>query len=86
MFELVLTREAQRIYAAADRPLARASSPTASKLERDPRRGNNIKPLQGKYSGAYRYRVGDSRVVYTIDEAVVTVTVLTIAHRREVYN
>ena len=33
----------------------------------------------------YRIRVGDYRIVYRIDEGKVTVLVLMIGHRREVY-
>ena len=54
-------------------------------LERNPRQGNNIKPLKGKLAGSWRYRVGDLRVVYTIDDRKVTVFVITIAKRSDVY-
>jgi mRNA interferase RelE/StbE len=40
--------------------------------------------LQGG-AGALRIRVGDYRVIYTIEDARLVVLVLTIAHRREVY-
>lgn len=33
----------------------------------------------------YRIRQGDYRVVYTIEDAVVTVTVVHVAHRSDVY-
>ena len=33
----------------------------------------------------YRIRQGDYRVVYTIEDAVVTVTVVRVAHRSDVY-
>ena len=33
----------------------------------------------------YRFRHGDYRVLYEVDDAVVTVTVVRVAHRREVY-
>ena len=40
-----------------------------------------------KLSGeeSYRFRQGDYRVVYTVDDAEPTVTVFKIAHRRDVY-
>ena len=45
------------------------------------------KPLQGRFSGKYRYRVGDYRVVFVLDEDgnIVVLTVLTITHRKDVY-
>ena len=33
----------------------------------------------------YRIRVGDFRVVYTIDDAIVRVVVVRVGHRRDVY-
>ena len=37
------------------------------------------------YKDQWRIRVGDYRVIYTIDEASRRVTVVRVAHRREVY-
>jgi len=54
-------------------------------LEKDPRQGNNVKPLKGKFAGSYRYRLGDLRVVYTIHDSAVTVFVITIAKRSDIY-
>jgi len=41
------------------------------------------KPLTGKYGGLWRYRVGDWRIVCSIEKP--RIIVLRIAHRREVY-
>ncbi|MBL8824972.1 MAG: type II toxin-antitoxin system mRNA interferase toxin, RelE/StbE family [Planctomycetia bacterium] len=54
-------------------------------LETEPRKHNNIKPLKGKFKGMLRYRVGDYRVVYFIEESRKKVIVSMIAHRSEVY-
>lgn len=54
-------------------------------LERDPRNHNNIKRLAGKYLGLSRYRVGDWRVIYRIDDKAKQVLVLSVANRREAY-
>ena len=37
-------------------------------LKTDPRSHPNIKQLKGDLAGYYRYRVGDYRVVYDIDD------------------
>jgi mRNA interferase RelE/StbE len=54
-------------------------------LERNPRAGNNVKALKGRLAGSYRYRLGDIRVVYTINDREVTVYVITIAKCSDVY-
>ena len=85
MFEVILSPEAQAFYAAADRPLARKLVRCFQQLERDPRRHNNIKRLTGALAGQFRYRVGDWRVIYRVDDRAQEVHVLVIAHRSEVY-
>jgi mRNA interferase RelE/StbE len=51
-------------------------------LEENPRPVGSRK-LQGQES--YRLRVGDYRVLYTIDDKAKKVVVLAVGHRREVY-
>ncbi|WP_370413903.1 type II toxin-antitoxin system RelE/ParE family toxin [Streptomyces fradiae] len=46
--------------------------------------GFDIKPLQG-HDSRWRLRVGDYRVVYTLENGVLVVWVLTVGHRRDVY-
>jgi mRNA interferase RelE/StbE len=53
-------------------------------LATNPRPVNNIK-LQG-YANVYRIRVGNYRVIYSIEDAILTVEVIKIAHRQNVYN
>ena len=86
MYSVELSREAQRFYDRCDRPVARKLARCFQALERNPRQGNNIKSLKGELAGSYRYRVGDLRVVYTIDDRGVTVFVITIAKRSDVYD
>ena len=85
MFEVILSPEAQQFYAAAEQPLARRLARCFTQFELEPRRHNNIKRLTGRFIGYWRYRVGDWRVIYRIDDKAARVTVLVIAHRREVY-
>ena len=85
MFEVMLSPEAEAFFALADRPLARKLQRCFAQLETDPRRHNNIKRLAGEFAGKLRYRVGDWRVIYRIDDAAERVLVLSIAHRSEIY-
>lgn len=54
-----------------------------SELERDPR-PHGVRKLAG-YENAWRVRVGDYRVLYEISDEQVLVTVVRVAHRRDVY-
>ncbi len=49
----------------------------------DPRRHG--KPLTANHSGEWRYRVGDYRILAEIQDQTVTILVLTVGHRREIY-
>jgi mRNA interferase RelE/StbE len=85
MYKLELSREAQRFYERSDKSIAKKLARCFQSLEADPRAGNNVKALKGPLAGAFRYRIGDLRVVYTINDRSVTVSVITIAKRSDVY-
>jgi mRNA interferase RelE/StbE len=85
MFEVILSPEAEAFFRAADGALARKLARCFKQLEQEPRRHNNVKRLSGELAGMRRYRVGDWRVLYRIDDQQSQVRVLVIAHRREVY-
>lgn len=42
-------------------------------------------PLKGEHDGYWRWRVGDYRIVARIEDERVTIIVVRVAHRREVY-
>jgi len=85
MYRVDLSREAERFFEGCDKATSRKLSRCFQSLENNPRGGNNVKALKGKLAGAYRYRIGDCRVVYTIDDRIATVFVITIARRGDVY-
>lgn len=43
-------------------------------------------PLMGELSGFYKFRVGDYRLLCAIEGIRLIISVVRIAHRREVYN
>lgn len=43
------------------------------------------KPLVANHQGKWRYRVGNYRLLAQIDDGAVTILMLKIAHRREIY-
>lgn len=49
--------------------------------------GNDIKQLKGKKSkGLYRLRVGDYRIIYTVDNGEFIVIVVDAGNRGQIYN
>jgi mRNA interferase RelE/StbE len=53
-------------------------------LEDNPRPGG-MKALKGSWRGFYRVRVGDYRVVYTVEDDRLVVVVVKVADRKDVY-
>jgi len=53
-----------------------------SLLAKDPRPPAS-RPLRGR--DGYRLRVGDYRIIYTIDDGILLIVEVTIGHRRDVY-
>ena len=53
----------------------------------DLKNGNfsNDKQLKGKYKNTFRKRAGNYRIVYLKENDVLLITVIRIAHRKEVY-
>lgn len=44
------------------------------------------KSLQGEFKGLWRYRVGDYRLVCDIQDSELTILVIHIGHRKDIYN
>jgi mRNA interferase RelE/StbE len=54
-------------------------------LRSNPFFGSNIKKLKGEFEGVYRYRVGNYRLFYTIDNDKIVVIIASITHRQGAY-
>ena len=89
MYEVDLSPAVETFYAKADRPLARKLARAFEMLEQTPRQHPNITQLVRSSSNLpplHRYRVGDWRILYRMDESRQMVMVLTIGHRRDIYD
>jgi mRNA interferase RelE/StbE len=81
MYNVVLSAKAEEIFATADQALAKKVARYFEQLEQNPRFHPNVKPLKGDFAGYYRYRIGDYRVIYQVDDGTNQVMVTNIAHR-----
>ncbi len=55
-------------------------------LRNNPFFGTNIKKLKGNLEGYYRYRIGNYRLFYLIDNEKVLVAIVDFQHRQDAYN
>jgi mRNA interferase RelE/StbE len=84
-YTVVVSIDAQNFFEEASASLQRKLDRCFEMLKINPRSHPNIKPLKGDFAGYYRYRVGDYRVVYYIDDETMQVVIVIIRHRGEVY-
>lgn len=84
MYEINFTKTAKEGLFKLDREVARR---IIRKIEWLGENFDLIKPtsLRGKFSGFYKMRVGDYRVIYTVDKEKFRLTVHFVGHRREIY-
>jgi mRNA interferase RelE/StbE len=82
-YSLEIKQPAQRELDAVDDALFARLDRRILALADDPR-PSGCKKLRG-YKNQWRIRVGDWRVVYSVDDAAKVISITRIAHRREVY-
>ena len=76
-------RSAAKALAALPKPIQRRIAGKVDDLARDPH-PPGAKALEG-VPGLHRIRIGDYRVIYQIQAAVLLILVVRIRHRREAY-
>lgn len=85
MYEVLLSESARDFFENASASLQRRLDRCFEQLRNEPRRHHNITALKGTLAGYYRYRVGDYRVIYSINDDNRIVVVAMIADRKDVY-
>lgn len=83
MYKIAFEKEAEKEFLKID---SGSKQLVASKIL-DLQNGNfaNDKSLQGKHKGKFRKRAGNYRIVYLKENNLLVITVIRIAHRKEVY-
>jgi mRNA interferase RelE/StbE len=83
-WQIELTGSAEKELAKLDKPVAkRIIKFLRERVAVDPR--SSGKALKGDHSGLWRYRVGDYRVICEIYDEKISVLVVRVGHRKEVY-
>ncbi len=81
-FEPTALKELHKLGLEPKRRIARTLEQRIATLD-DPRSLGTA--LVGEWSGYWRYRIGDYRVIARIEDERVVILVVRVAHRREVY-
>jgi mRNA interferase RelE/StbE len=83
-YKVVLLEQAIEDLSSLDKQIAqRILYKVGTHLTKSP--DTNGKPLKGEFSGFYRYRIVDWRVIYYLEQDENTLTVTRVRHRKKVY-
>ena len=83
-YTVQITRAARKELESLSKGIRERILEATEKLTDEPR-PNGCKKLKGAMD-KYRIRVGDYRVIYQIDDAIIRVLIVRVAHRKEAYD
>ncbi len=83
MYKLIISKQAQKEIDALPTYIRGNVDEHILALADDPR-PQGCKKLEG-FSNAYRLRVGKYRIVYTIEDRILTINIVGVKHRKEAY-
>ncbi len=81
-YKIIILKHAQKEARKLPQKDQQRTTVAIASLQTDPFRG---KQLHGNYEGAWAIRVWPYRIIYTIEKELVTVIVVKIGHRKDMY-
>ena len=85
-FKIAETKNFEKIKEKIDKKLyLKIVNNVYSQLKSNPFYGTNIKKLKGKFEGYYRYKIGNYRLFYLIENEKVLIIVVDFRHRQSAY-
>jgi mRNA interferase RelE/StbE len=85
MHKIILHRNAVKFYRKSDNALKERAADAIDVIARNPHLDGHIKKLKGYLKHMHRFRMGDLRILYEIDDAQEIVWIKTIEWRGSVY-
>jgi mRNA interferase RelE/StbE len=85
MYKIEFARKAAKFYQKTDTMTVKRLNRAFEKLSENPFSSSNIKHLTGVLSGSFRLRIGNIRIIYSVDDMNNTVYIEVIGYRGNVY-
>lgn len=85
MYKVIAHRRALRFYRSLDKKTASRIDRVVEKLRKGPFSHRNIRKLRGEFAGSYRYRMGDIRIIYSVDTKKKVINIEVMEKRGKVY-
>ena len=85
MYEVYISREAEKYYKKLDKRSRERINNSISSISKEPLSRVHIKKLWGELEGMYRYAIGSLRIIYEVDTKNKVVKIKAIRSRGDVY-
>ena len=85
MFKIILHRNAAKFYRKADDALKKKVTEAMDVIAQNPHLDGHIKKLKGSLKHMHRFRMGDLRILYEIDDVQLIVWIKMIEWRGSAY-
>jgi len=85
MYQVQFSRSAEKEIAALPGAVVKRLAKAIDGLENNPR-PQGCKKLKGSAENLWRIRVGDYRVVYSIEDVLLIVDIRKVGHRKDIYD
>ncbi|MDM8565662.1 type II toxin-antitoxin system RelE/ParE family toxin [Candidatus Halobeggiatoa sp. HSG11] len=85
MYSLRFDKDAEKAYRNADKNLVKRLNRCFDYLHKEPFNHPNISQLKGNFAGLYRYKIGNWRIIYEVEEEQQVVNILQIINRGNAY-
>jgi len=85
MYKVLPHKRAVKYYESLDDKTATRINKAIDRISENPHEGQSIKKLSGRLEGKYRYKIGDLRIIYRINESGKTVLIEAVGPRGDIY-
>ena len=86
VWQIKFTEKANKAFSKLDKAIQRRVLDKLKEISKHENPKDVGKALVGNLSGLWRYRVGDYRIVCSLEQTEIIILVVDIDHRRQVYN
>ena len=83
-YQISIKSSAYKELAKLPKPEAKKVSAAIDRLAKEPR-PDGVKKLKGVEEYLYRIRVGDYRIIYSVEDKIRVIDILKIGHRKDIY-
>lgn len=85
-WQIKFTEKAENSFSKLDKAVQKRVVKKLKEISKHENPKDTGKALTGNLTGLWRYRVGDYRIICSIEQTEIVILVVDVNHRRQVYN